>query len=531
MTGFPKRMSIRSSVLVAALHCCFGAVAADPVRGGTLSMILNPEPAGLVSGLNTSSPVYTISPKMFDGLVTYDPQFRLLPQLATSWNVSPDGLTIAFKLRSGVKWHDGKPFTSADVQFSFMDILKKYHPRGTATFAHLVAVDTPDESTAVFHLDAASPYLMRALAAAESPILPKHVYDGSNPLRNPANAKPIGTGPFKFKEWRRGSYIMLERNPDYWDRPRPYLDALIFRFIPDGAARAVALESGEVQYGTQYIVPMNDVARLQALPNLSVTTAGYDYNTSVNYFEFNLRRTYLQDVRVRRAIAHAIDKEFLVKNVWFGFAKAATSPITDRQAEFHTDDVPQYAYDPKIAEALLDEAGFKRGSDRLRLRLTIDYSPSGDMYRQTAEYVKQALARIGIAATIRNQDNPTFLRRIWAQYDFDLNIYSSSNIADPVIGIQRFYWSKAIEQGVPYSNGSGYASPEMDRVLETAQLENDPQKRHELYVLMQKLAMTDLPNFALVYSRWMTIHDKRVKNLNTTGLGPYESFAVVYLEK
>ena len=286
-----------------------------------------------------------------------------------------------------------------------------------------------------------------------------------------------------------------------------------------------------MQYGTQYIVPMNDVARLQALPNLVVTTAGYDYNTSVNYFEFNLRRPYLQDVRVRRAIAHAIDKEFLVKNVWFGFAQAATSPITDRQADFHTDDVAQYPYDPKAAEALLDEAGLKRGADGVRLRLTIDYSPSGDMYRQTAEYVKQALAPIGIATTIRNQDNPTFLRRIWGQYDFDLNIYSSSNIADPVIGVQRFYWSKAIQQNVPYGNGSGYSNPAMDAILEAAQVENDPQKRHALYIRMQQLAMTDLPNFALVYSRWMTIHDKRVKNCNTTGLGPYENFSIVYLEK
>ena len=109
--------------------------------------------------------------------------------------------------------------------------------------------------TAVFHLDAPSPYMMRALAAAESPILPKHIYDGHrSAAQSGQRQKPIGTGPFKFKEWQRGSYIMLERNPDYWDQPRPYLDTLIFRFIPDGAARAVALESGDVQYGTQYIV-------------------------------------------------------------------------------------------------------------------------------------------------------------------------------------------------------------------------------------------------------------------------------------
>jgi peptide/nickel transport system substrate-binding protein len=244
-----------------------------------------------------------------------------------------------------------------------------------------------------------------------------------------------------------------------------------------------------------------------------------------------LRRPALQDVRVRRAITQAIDKDFLVKNVWFGFAKAASSPITDKQGGFHSDDVPAYPYDPKQAESLLEQAGLKRGADGVRLRLTLDYSPSGDMYRQTADYVKQALAAIGIQATIRNQDNPTYLRRVWGEYDFDLNIYSASNIADPVIGIQRLFWSKAIQQGVPYSNGSGYANPEMDLLLEAAQIENDAPKRRALYAEMQRLAMSDLPNFALVYSRWMTIHDKKVKDLNTTGLGPYENFAAVYREK
>jgi peptide/nickel transport system substrate-binding protein len=286
-----------------------------------------------------------------------------------------------------------------------------------------------------------------------------------------------------------------------------------------------------VQYGTQYIVPLNDVARLAKLPNLAVTTDGYEYNTSVNYFEFNLRRPALQDVRVRRAIAQAIDKDFLVKNVWFGYAKAATSPITDKQADFHSDDVPLYPYDPKQAEALLEEAGLKRGADGVRLRLTLDYSPSGDMYRQTADYVKQALATIGIQTTIRNQDNPTYLRRVWSEYDFDLNIYSASNIADPVIGIQRLFSSQAIQPGVPYSNGSGYASPAMDRLLAAGQIEKDPAARHAIYGDMQRLAMTDLPSFALVYSRWITIHDKKVKGLNTTGLGPYENFAAVYKEK
>jgi len=505
--------------------------AAEPVQGGTLSMILNPEPAVLAAGVNTSSPVYTVSPKIFEGLVTYDPKFKMLPQLATSWTASADGRTLTFKLRPNVKWHDGKPFTSADVQFTFMEILKKVHSRGTATFLHLNAVQTPDALTAVFRLAEPSPYVMRALAGAESPIMPKHIYEGTDPLKNPANSAPIGTGPFKFKEWQRGSHITLVRNPDYWDKPKPYLDTLIFRIIPDGAARAVALESGAVQYGTQYVVPLNDVQRLKSLPNLAVTTAGYEYNTSVNYMEFNLRRPTLQDRRVRQAIAHATNTDFLVKNVWFGFAEKATSPVTNKQADFHTDKVPQYPYDLKKAESLLDAAGFKRGADGTRFKVTIDWSPSGEMFRQTAEVLKQSLARIGIPAEIRSSDNPTYLRRVWTDNDFDINIYSASNIADPVIGLQRFYWSKTIQKGVSYSNGSGYNNPAMDKILEAAQIENNPAKRKAMYAQMQKLVMTDLPNIGLLYIQWYTIYDKKVKNLNTTGLGPYDSFSNVYIEK
>jgi peptide/nickel transport system substrate-binding protein len=503
----------------------------QPVRGGTLSMILNPEPPVLVTGVNSASPVAAISPKMFEGLVTYTPDFKLVPQLATAWEQSADGKTLTFKLRPNVKWHDGAPFTSADVQFSFMEILKKVHSRGKATYLYLTAVDTPDPLTAVFRFSEPSPYVMRALAGVESPLMPKHVYEGSDPMKNPANVKPIGTGPFKFKEWVRGNYIMLERNPDYWDAGKPYLDALIFRIIPDGAARAVALESGAVQYGTQYVVPLNDVARLGKLPHLSVTTAGYEYNTSVSYMEFNLRRPYLQDRRVRQAIAHAVNKDFLVKNVWFGFATNATSPITDKQADFHSGAGPQYPYDLKKAEALLDEAGYKKDANGVRFRLVIDCAPSGEMFRQTGEVLRQSLARIGIPAEIRVQDNPSYLRRVWTDNDYDLNIMSASNIADPVIGIQRFYWSKSIQKGVSYSNGSGYDNPEMDRILMAAQIENNPATRRKLYEDMQKLVMTDLPNLPLVNIQWYTIYDKRVKNLNTTGLGPQENFAEVYMEK
>jgi peptide/nickel transport system substrate-binding protein len=524
-------LTVLMSLAVSGLLATASMAQGKPVRGGSLTVSLDPEPAILVSALNSASPVYVVSPKIFDGLVSYDKDFKLLPRLATQWTMSPDGLSMTFKLREGVKWHDGKPFTSADVQFTFMEILKKYHPRGKSTFLALEAVETPDDTTAIFRLSSPSPYVVRALAGAESPILPKHVYAGSDPMTNRANIRPIGTGPFKFGEWQRGSHLILLRNENYWDSPKPYLDQLIIRFIPDGAARAVALESGEVQYGSQYVVPLSDVERLRKNPSLEVSTDGFEYNTSVNYFEFNLRRPLWQDVRVRRAIAHAIDKKFLVDNIWNGFATPADGPITIKQQDFYTKDVPQYAFDLAQAEKLLDEAGHRKGPDGIRFNATIDYSPSGDTYRQTAEYVKQNLAKIGVNVTIRAQDGPTYLRRVWTDTDFDMNIFSLSNIADPVIGIQRLYWSKTIQKGVPYSNGAAYANPEMDRLLEVAQVELDPKKRQQLYRDMQRLEMTDLPNYPLVYQQWFSIYNKSVKGLNTTGLGPYDDFSEVYIEK
>lgn len=532
--GMTRRSFTRTmlaSVAFSAVTPLGGLAYAEPKQGGSLTMSLDPEPPVLVSAINSSSSVYVVSSKIFDGLVSYDKDFKLLPRLATEWEMAPDGLSVTFKLRQGVTWHDGKPFTSADVQFTFLEILKKMHARGKSTFRNLEAVETPDEHTAIFKLGAPTPYLMRALAGAESPILPKHLYEGTDLTKNPANTQPVGTGPFKFGEFVRGSHVVLVRNENYWDEGKPYLDQLVIRFIADSASRAAALESGEVQYGAQYVVPLSDVARLEQNPNLVVSTDGWEYNTSVNYFEFNLRRPQWQDVRVRQAIVHAIDKDFIVKNIWHGFAVPADGPITYKQADFHTTDVPKYEFDLDKAAKLLDEAGYPVKADGTRFTATIDYSPSGDTFRQTAEVVKQNLAKIGVILNLRAMDGPTYTKTVWGDYDFDLNTYSVSNIADPVIGIQRLYWTQTIQQGVAYSNGSGYSNPEMDSLLEAGMVENDPVKRREIYVKMQQLAMTDLPNYPVVYMKWFSIYNKMVKNMNTTGLGLYENFADVYLEE
>ena len=234
---------------------------AGPVRaadegkhGGTLNVVIQPEPPILVSLTHTAGPTTRVSGKVTEGLVTFDLDFNPRPQLATSWQKSEDGLSYRFELRRGVKWHDGRDFTSADVAHS-IELLKQHHPRGRGTLASVREVRTPDPHVAEIVLDKPAPYLLAALTASESPIVPRHIYEGTDPLANPNGRAPIGTGPFVFKEWKQGSHIVLERNPNYWDPGKPYLDRIVIRFIADANARAVALETGEIHGGCRNVQP------------------------------------------------------------------------------------------------------------------------------------------------------------------------------------------------------------------------------------------------------------------------------------
>jgi peptide/nickel transport system substrate-binding protein len=495
------------------------ARAADTqARGGTLTMIVTPEPTMLTAAFNTAGPMQAISPKIFDGLVEYDFDLRPQPQLATAWTVAPDGLSIAFTLRPGVKWHDGKDFSAADVAWSLLNVWQKLHGRGRGTYLNVTGVDTPDPLTAVIRLSKPSPAIMNALAAAESQILPRHLYEGTDILTNPANLAPVGTGPFRFTEWRRGSAIVVERNPDYWDREKPYLDRIVFRIIPDGAGRAAALESGEALLAGDNPVPLNDVKRLSEVPRLITEKRGYNSVNNVHFMEFNLRHPQLRDVRVRRAIAHAVNRELISRAVWFGLARPATGPIPAALSAFYSSDVPAYPLDAARANALLDEAGFTRGAGGTRFGLKIDWAPYGDAMQRTAEVVRQALRPIGIDVEIRTSDLPGWLKRVYTDNDFDMTTFFLSAMTDPTIGLQRFFWSKSIQKGVAFSNASGYANPEMDATLEAAGAELDPQKRRALFAKFQTIAMTDLPILPIADLDQVTFADRHVHDF-TTGAG------------
>jgi len=524
-----RRHLLESGIAVAGLSAAGQRAGAAPVRGGQLIVGQGPDVVMLTSALTVAGPVQVVSGKIFDGLLSYDDKLNPRPQLAQSWNVSPDGLTYTFHLRPGVTWHDGKPFTSADVAYSVLEIWKKYHSRGRATFANVVAVETPNPLTAIWRLSKPAPYILSALASIESQILPKHLYAGTDVLTNPHNVAPVGTGPFRFVEWKRGQYVVLARNPNYWDKGKPYLDRVIFRFLPDPSSLSAALETGEVHLVGGNSLAYSDLGRLGRVPSLSIFRRNGNYTAGITGFEFNLDKPYFKDVRVRRAFAHAIDRDKLVQTVWYGYGKVATGPVPPSLTQFYTADVPSYPYDPDKAKALLDQAGFKPNAAGVRLSITHDPVPAGDSFARSAEFIRDALGKVGVKVQIRRQDFAGFLRRVYTEHDFDTIQFPANASPDPAIGSQRLYWSKNIQKGVAFSNGSHYASPQADKLLESAQSENDPAKRRALYVEFQKLVMNDLPRIPLIVLDEVAVASKRVHDYVTDDTGFYGNLASAYI--
>ncbi|MFG1477837.1 ABC transporter substrate-binding protein [Xanthobacter sp. V4C-4] len=534
MTRLSRRAVLAASVLALAAACgvpsATPAAADSPTRGGTLSIILNPDPVTLTPVANVAQPTQLVAGNVFDGLVSYDFDLTPRPQLAERWEVAPDGLTLTFHLRRGVKWHDGQPFTAADVKWSLENVWKTIHPRNKALFENVSSVETPDENTVVLKFSKPSLPIFSVLNGVGAPILPKHLYEGTDILNNPYNNKPVGTGPFVFKEWRKGEYVLLERNPDYWDAGKPYLDKLVFRIIPDAASRAAAIEKGEVQYAPFNPVPFRDVERLKALPQLKVETRGYEWLSPVLYFDFNVDTPYLKDARVRQAIAHAVDKEALAKVVWFGYGKPAVSPVPSTLAAFHDPSVPKYPFDPKKAEALLDEAGFKRGPDGTRFTLTHDFLPYGDDYRRTGEFLKQALKRVGIEVTIRAQDSAAFIKRVYADRDFDISSSYNAAFPDPQIGVVREYWSGWLGTKTPWTNGSGYRNPEVDRLIEHAAVSGDAAARAADFRAFQQIVQGDVPTLPLLELKFFTVHAANLKGAVEQGDQVYSSLRNAWLD-
>ncbi|WP_300727635.1 ABC transporter substrate-binding protein [Pseudomonas sp.] len=487
----------------------------------TLVVSQFPEPSILTNALTTDGTIYTVTSKVFDGLLSYNAQRQPVPRLATDWQVSPDGLVYTFNLRPGVTWHDGQPFGSQDVAFTLEHIWRTFNSRGIITFAPVIKVQTPTPLQVVLTLSSPAPYLLSALSSTDAQVLPKHVYENGNPLTNPYNLKPIGTGPFKFERWDRGVSINLVRNEQYWDTGKPHLDALIFRIIPDLSAASAALETQAVQLAS---VALSNVQRLRGIRQLQVSEISAPYSPGLVGFEFNLEKPVFQDVRVRQAFAHAIDRDFVVKNIYFGFAQPAYSTLPAAMSDFYNDAVPRYPFDLAKAEALLEEAGLKRDAKGVRLTVFNDPNPTSETL-QIAHYLRSNLAKIGVKLVIRAQDFPEYVNRVYTRRDFDTTLITATAGPDPVMGTQRFYASTNFKPGIAFSNGSRYANKRVDELLELGQTELDPVKRKAWYDEFQLIALTDLPKIPIVSPTVVVVTQKHLQDFFNSSEALYGNFA------
>jgi peptide/nickel transport system substrate-binding protein len=500
-----------------------------PRRGGTMKMTYL-EPVTLNSMVVSGTTAGIYGAQLYAGLVQLDDQFVAQPYLAERWEVSPDALRYTFHLVKGATFHDGKPITSEDVKFS-IETSKTVHPFGLAIFRYLDTVDTPDPSTAVVRLSKPSPALLRTLVPLLVPILPRHVYAEGDIRKNPANRKPIGSGPFKFTDWQQGRFLILDRYENFFRKGRPYLDRLVYEFIPDPSTRVAGLETGDLHLVPFSYVPFVDARRVEKLPTIGLTTIGAKGYGSINLIELNLRNPHLKELKVRQAIAHALDREYIGKELLLGFGRPATGPLIAANP-FYSAQVRRYEYSLDKANRLLDEAGFKRGPDGVRFKLNHELLAAfPDIIKTVAEYSREQLKKVGIDVVMRTSpDFPTYVSRV-SNWEFDITTDFLSNYPDPVIGLDRTFLSSNIKKGVAYSNVMGYSNAEVDKLLAEAQTEQNVEKRKKLYARVQELLVEDLPIIWINELQFVTLYNKDYQGLPTGVLGVLDPFDTIFWSK
>ena len=473
--------------LIIALFC-LPVLAEDPKYGGTVVVAVGTDPGGLNPAITTQGGVQLICGPIFSGLVAQDFELNPVPDLAESWEISPDGRVYTFHLAKNAEFHDGVPLTSEDVRFTFEELLLKYHSRTRASIgSNLARILTPEAHTVVFEFTKPYAAFLQLIDVTNAPVLPKHLYENTDPLTNPHNIEPVGSGPFKFGEWAKGDRITLVRNEKYFKTGKPYLDRVVYKVIPSSSSASIAFENGEIDYFTNPS-PL-DLERLLKMPSITVTEKGREGYATVETVVLNTTRGPLADVRVRRAMAYAIDKNYIVEKVAFGRGKPATGPISSALKWAHNPNVAKYERDLPLANQMLDEAGFRRDTDGVRFRLKYVYAQS---YAKVVEVLRDQLREVGIELDLQLLEFASAVDAVYIKKDFDLGFASFENGPDPDIGVKRTVVSSNIGP-IPFSNGASYRNPRIDELFELAASETDKQKRAAYYFEAQEILLTDVP--------------------------------------
>ncbi len=458
---------------------CSGGV---KVSNSNFVFALTADIKDLAPVLLTNAVSTTVSSQIHEALVTYEGNYELTPALATEWSVSDNGLAWTFKLRPDVKWHDGEAFTSADVKFTYELVLDP----ATKSLRHnnytmISSIDTPDDLTVVFNLkEPHGPFLDKMTGIM---IMAEHL-NSAELLKN-YNQSPIGTGPFVFEEWVPDDHVTLKANADYWNG-KPAIETLTFRPIPEPSVRAMALSKGEINYASN--LTAEDFATLEA--DKSVQTFSIP-QLRFAYLGQNNQNPLFKDLKVRQAMAHAVDTATLIRDIMQGAAEPSVGPIA-AISEWHNPNVKKFDYNPELSKQLLAEAGWQAGADGIvakngqRLSFTTRLSSGDEQMKNQAVLLQNWLKAVGIEMNLEFLDTSLFYDYLDAR-DYEGMMLSMGPSPDPD---QFNYWhSSSINAGF---NDWCYSNAEVDQLLEQGRTESDPAKRKVIYDRFQEIMAEDV---------------------------------------
>lgn len=441
------------------------------------------DPQGFHPDYRSDDYAMPISQNVFNRLVKLGPNDNVILDLAESYEFSEDGMQLTFKLRDGVRWHDGEPFTSADVKWTYDTMIQENWSKADS-LASVESIECPDDLTVVMNLKNPDVSIISKLSWYGTYIVPKHLYEGQDTATCEYNMNPIGTGPYKFVEFEQGVKITLEANEDFFGGA-PKIQKLIFSIQPDQNTAYESYVNKEIDYFTN--IPKANIHDFDNNPDYQV----YEY-LSINrtYMTFNFEDEIVGNPLVRQAINLGVDREGIYTRTMNGTGAVAKTFISPLFTDFVDDTYQLPSRDIEAATKLLEEAGYQKDKDGYYFTLDFDVFISGN-YVDVATVVVENLKDIGIKVRLNVMEYGAWLEKITANHDFQVTMFAGYQGPD-VSGIAGRVHSKG---GTNYSN---YGNPELDRLLDLSVTQTDVAERAESLSEVQRILSEDLPMVILV---------------------------------
>lgn len=487
-----------------------------PATGDSLVEGTIGEASTLIPLLATDSSSHAVAGQIYNGLVKYDKNLNIVGDLAESFTIAPNGLAITFHLRHGVTWHDGSPFTSRDVLYTYHVTIDPKTPTAYAEdFKQVKSLTAPDPFTVTVTYD--SPFAP-ALASWGVNILPAHLLEGQDITKSPLARKPVGTGPYRFKEWVAGQKIVLEANKNYFEG-RPYIDKFIYRIIPDSSTMYMELKAGAIDL--MNLTPVQ-YARQTSAAAFTERFNKYRYPSSTYlYMGYNLRHPLFGDKRIRQAMTAAINKDELIQGVLFGMGQKAHGPIVPGRWA-HNAQVKDIAYNPKHARELLSQAGWNStNSDGILVKngkpftFTILTNQGNQQRLMTAQIIQQRLRQVGIDVKIRVVEWAAFLKEFVNKGNFEVVLLAWSISQDP--DMYDIWHSSKTKPGE--LNFVGYNNPEVDRLLNEGRNTFDIERRKRAYYRIQDILADEQPYTFLYVPDALPVVSSRIRGIEPAPAG------------